>query len=61
MDSIAQRAREGDLNKLISFRAYGPKFTEFKNGEVRNGREENPCYVSKLKVVGKLFMNIILQ
>ncbi|MTE25560.1 nuclear transport factor 2 family protein [Winogradskyella ouciana] len=41
MDSIAQSAREGDLDKLISFHAYGPKFTEFKNGEVRNGGEES--------------------
>ncbi len=30
-----------DLDRLISFHAYSPKFTEFKNGEVRNGAEEN--------------------
>jgi ketosteroid isomerase-like protein len=41
MDSISQSVKDGDLDKLISFHAYGPKFTEFKNGEVRNGGEEN--------------------
>ena len=41
MDSIAQSAKDGDLDKLISFHAYSPKFTEFKNGEVRNNGEEN--------------------
>ena len=41
MDSIAQSAKDGNLDKLISFHAYSPKFTEFKNGEVRNNGEEN--------------------
>lgn len=41
MDSIAQSVKDGDLDKLISFHAYSPKFTEFKNGEVRNNGEEN--------------------
>lgn len=41
MDSIIQSAKNGDLDKLISFHAYSPKFTEFKNGEVRNNGEEN--------------------
>ena len=29
--AIAQSIKDGDLDKLISFHAYGPKFTEFKN------------------------------
>lgn len=41
LDSISQSVKEGDLDRLISFHAYGPKFTEFKNGEVRNDGEEN--------------------
>jgi len=41
MDSIAQSVKGGDLDKLISYHAYSPKFTEFKNGEVRNNGEEN--------------------
>lgn len=41
MDSIAQSIKDGDLDKLISYHAYSPKFTEFKNGEVRNNGEEN--------------------
>lgn len=41
MDSISQSVKDGDLDKLILFHAYSPKFTEFKNGEVRNGGEEN--------------------
>ena len=40
--SIVQSVRDGDLDKLISFHAYGPKFTEFKNtGEPRNGGKAN--------------------
>lgn len=39
--AIAQSIKDGDLDKLISFHAYGPKFTEFKNGEPRNGSEAN--------------------
>ena len=30
--AVAQSIKDGDLDKLISFHAYGPKFTEFKNG-----------------------------
>ena len=29
------------MDKLIAFHAYGPKFTEFKNGAPRNGSEAN--------------------
>lgn len=41
MDSITQSVKDGDIDRLISFHAYSPKFTEFKNGEPRNGGEEN--------------------
>ena len=39
--AIAQSIIDGDMDKLISFHAYGPKFTEFKNGEPRNGDVAN--------------------
>lgn len=42
--AIAQSIKEGDLDKLISFHAYGPKFTEFKNGEPRNGDVANEAH-----------------
>ncbi len=42
--AIAQSIKDGDLDKLISFHAYGPKFTEFKNGEPRNGGEANEAH-----------------
>lgn len=41
---IAKSINEGDLDKLISFHAYGPKFTEFKNGEPRNGGAANETH-----------------
>jgi len=43
-DEIAQSIIDGDMDKLISFHAYGPKFTEFKNGEPRNGGAANEEY-----------------
>ena len=42
--AIAQSIKDGDIDKLISFHAYGPKFTEFKNGEPRNGSKENEAH-----------------
>ncbi|MFL1011748.1 YybH family protein [Flavisericum labens] len=42
--AIAQSIKDGDIDKLISFHAYGPKFTEFKNGEPRNGSEANEAH-----------------
>lgn len=42
--AIAQSIKDGDLDKLISFHAYGPKFTEFKNGEPRNGDIANEVH-----------------
>ena len=41
---IAQSIKDGDIDKLISYHAYGPKFTEFKNGEPRNGSEANETH-----------------
>lgn len=43
-DEIVESVKEGDLDKLISFHAYGPKFTEFKQGAPRNGGEENEAF-----------------
>lgn len=42
--SIAQSIKDKDLDKLISFHTYGPKFTEFKNGEPRNGDKANEAH-----------------
>ncbi|SIQ64387.1 YybH family protein [Maribacter ulvicola] len=42
--AIAQSIKDGNLDKLISFHAYGPKFTEFKNGEPRNGDTANEAH-----------------
>lgn len=42
--AIAQSIKDGDIDKLISFHAYSPKFTEFKNGEPRNGSEANETH-----------------
>ena len=41
MDSISQSIKDNDIDRLISFHAYSPKFTEFKNGEPRNDGAEN--------------------
>lgn len=46
--AIAQSIKDGDLDKLIAFHAYGPKFTEFKNGEPRNGDEANETHERNL-------------
>jgi len=43
-EAIVQSIKEGDIDKLISLHAYSPKFTEFKNGELRNGGEANETY-----------------
>lgn len=40
-DAIVQSVKDRDMDKLIAFHAYSPKFTEFKNGEPRNGGEAN--------------------
>ena len=43
-DAIEQSLRDGDMEKLIAFHGYSPKFTEYKNGEVVNGSEANEAY-----------------
>ena len=42
--AIAQSLKDGDMDKLISFHAYGPKFTEFNDGAPRVGGKENEAY-----------------
>jgi len=46
--AIAQSIKNGEIDKLISFHAYSPKFTEFKNGEPRNGGKENEAHERKV-------------
>ena len=41
MDSIVQSIKDNEIDKLIAFHAYGPKFTEFKGGEPRNDGAAN--------------------
>lgn len=41
MDAIIQSVKDGDIDKLIAFHAYSPKFTEFKGGAPRNDAAEN--------------------
>ena len=41
---IGQSLIDGDMDKLIDFHAYSPKFTEFKNGELRNDAASNEAY-----------------
>jgi len=47
-EAIAQSIKDGDVDKLISFHAYGPKFTEFKNGAPRNGVKANEAHERSL-------------
>lgn len=42
--AIAQSIKDGDIDKLISYHAYGPKFTEFKNGAPRNDGTANEAH-----------------
>jgi len=46
--AIAQSIKDGDMDKLISFHAYGPKFTEFKDGSPRNGDVANEAHERKV-------------
>jgi len=46
--AIAQSIIDHDIEKLISFHAYGPKFTEFKDGAPRNGGENNEAFERQL-------------
>jgi len=43
-DDIVESVKMGDIDKLISFHAYSPKFTEFKQGAPRNGAEDNEAF-----------------
>jgi ketosteroid isomerase-like protein len=43
-NEIVESVKAGDIDKLISFHAYSPKFTEFKQGAQRNGGEENEAF-----------------
>ncbi|MFO7846220.1 MAG: nuclear transport factor 2 family protein [Balneolaceae bacterium] len=43
-NEIVESVKAGDIDKLISFHAYSPKFTEFKQGAPRNGGEENEAF-----------------
>jgi len=47
-EAITQSIKDGDVDKLISFHAYGPKFTEFKNGAPRNGVKANEAHERSL-------------
>ena len=42
--AIAQSIKDCDIDKLIFFHTHGPKLTEFKNGEPRNGGKTNETY-----------------
>ena len=42
--AMAQSIQDGDMDKLISFHGYSPKFTEFKNGEPRNDAAANEAH-----------------
>jgi ketosteroid isomerase-like protein len=54
---IAQSIIDGDMDKLISFHAYGPKFTEFKDGSIRNDGAANEAYERNL--FGVLVQNVV--
>lgn len=43
-NEIVESVNAGDIDKLISFHAYSPKFTEFKQGAPRNGAEDNEAF-----------------
>ena len=54
---IAQSIVDGDMDKLISFHAYGTKFTEFKDGALRNDGAANEAYEREL--FGVLVKNVV--
>jgi ketosteroid isomerase-like protein len=43
-NAIEQSLRDGDIENLISFHGYSPKFTEYKNGQAVNNGEANEAY-----------------
>ncbi|HCY74420.1 MAG TPA: hypothetical protein DHV28_00730 [Ignavibacteriales bacterium] len=44
LDGIFKSIQDKDDDKLISYHIYGPKFTEFRDGEPRTGSEANEKY-----------------
>ena len=42
--AIAQSIIDGEIDDLIAFHGYSSKFTEFKNGEPRNGAAANEAH-----------------
>ena len=44
LDGIFKSIQERDIDKLLSYHAYSPKFTEFKDGGMRNYSEGNQEY-----------------
>lgn len=42
--AIVQSLKDGDMDKLISFHAYGPKFTEFNGGLPRTDSKGNETF-----------------
>ncbi|WP_322572091.1 hypothetical protein [Rhodohalobacter sp.] len=54
-DEIIESVKEGDIDKLISFHAYGPKFTEFKQGAPETAeRKMKPLNAEFLEALQKL-------
>jgi hypothetical protein len=49
--AIAQSLKDGDIDKLISFHAYSPKFTEFKNGV-----ENQEMVAKQTKLMSEVFL-----
>ncbi|MEP3210739.1 MAG: nuclear transport factor 2 family protein [Maribacter sp.] len=43
-DAIVQSLRAGDIDQLIEFHGYSPKFTEYTNGEAVKNAEANEAY-----------------
>lgn len=44
INDIVLSVRNGDIDKLIAFHFYSPKFTEFKQGAPRNGAKANEAF-----------------
>lgn len=42
--ALEKSLREGDIDRLISFHGYSPKFTEYKNGDAVNGADANEAF-----------------
>ena len=45
---MAQSIHDGDIDKLISYHAYGPKFTEFNGGLPRTDSKGNEAHERKV-------------